>query len=333
MLSKNKNLLFCGEIPERSSPIKTLAEALVGQGFVCDFSYEIELKSTRRWLQAVRRCDAIVTVAYTGPKSLRVRQLALAAVLGKPIIRWWVGSDALIVLKDSDARRGARQLDKFVKANVVVAPHMVSELRTIPIKSLCIPSVVGDSAFLPADKGSPPRAFLVYLPTDRHTHYCGDLIEEVVKLCPSIKFVIVGDDSHSFTRYTNVQSLGWVDDLSAVWPSVGGLLRITTHDGLPRMVLEALQRGKYVIYSWPYPGCWRANTLDEIVTAIGRFRKVSSPNQEGLEAVSQLLTPPPEERFAELLRRHIEPLSLWRRTMAFASVALLSRRAGLGLYT
>ena len=34
----------------------------------------------------------------------------------------------------------------------------------------------------------------------------------------------------------------------------GCILRVTQHDGLPRMLIEGLLRGMYAIYAWPLAG-------------------------------------------------------------------------------
>ncbi len=65
--------------------------------------------------------------------------------------------------------------------------------------------------------------------------------------------------------------------MKPVYDRVGCLLRVTAHDGLPRMIIEALLLGKYVIYS---------HHLD-------RFRRAASPNTGGITAISAFFTPRP----------------------------------------
>ena len=52
------------------------------------------------------------------------------------------------------------------------------------------------------------------------------------------------------------------------------MLRLTEHDGMPRMVLDCLLRGKYVIFAWPCPGCWLARNEEEVQQRIDEFRRV-----------------------------------------------------------
>src|ERR1041385_6635753 len=91
-----RTLLFVGETPERSSPSLTAARVLkerAGYDFI--FSERREFGSTRAWVQLLRACDAVVVVLYDPPVRFLRRQIALATLLSKPVVRWWVGSDVL----------------------------------------------------------------------------------------------------------------------------------------------------------------------------------------------------------------------------------------------
>jgi hypothetical protein len=59
-----------------------------------------DLADTASWLKLVKPCDALVVVLYTAPERFMRRQIALAALLSKPVVRWWVGSDVLNVVQN-----------------------------------------------------------------------------------------------------------------------------------------------------------------------------------------------------------------------------------------
>src|SRR5205823_1878828 len=134
-----------------------------------------------------------------------------------------------------------------------------------------------------------PKSLLVYLPSSRLEHYGEPLVRRAVEANPDVEFVVVADDTHALAGYPNVRSLGWVEDMGPILGQVGGLLRLTEHDGLPRMALECLQRGKYVIYSWPCPGCWLARTPAEVQQRIEEFRQAQDINREGVAAAERML--------------------------------------------
>lgn len=107
--------------------------------------------------------------------------------------------------------------------------------------------------------------------------------------------------------------MGWVSEMAEIWDSVGCLLRTTRHDGMSRMVLEALLWGKHVIFSWPFPGCVLAGSEDEVLRAIKDFRKLTSVNLNGISKVQELLTPDPGARFGSVLTDTLKERNLARR--------------------
>ncbi len=310
------NVLFVGELPDKAAPSLTLATVLGSFGFSTKFSEEAELKAPGLWAELLFWADVIIVVDYTGPGTFRLRQLARAAILGKPIIRWWVGSDVLHVLEEPRWQTGAKTLNCFTFTNIVVAPHLVEELASINISCSYIPSVI-----LPVPTEAevldnvPPNAVLIYLPSNRLDFYGVNVCEEMIKEYPEVKFKIVGDDSHSLAGYANVDSLGWVS-MDDVWQTIGALLRITQHDGMPRMVLEALSRGKYVIYSWPLSGCWQATAKAEVKEKLESFLQKTGPNRQGIEAVRQLMAEKPEQAFVGMILNALNRRNMWLRIRA-----------------
>jgi hypothetical protein len=296
-------VLIIGEEPQRSAPVRTLAEALRFHGVGVRFSHGVECVSTRAWVNEVLRADCVVCVTYHGFDFL-VRQIALAAALGRPVVRWWVGTDVLLCLEEPAVRSLAERLDRCVALNIAVAPHLVEELASVGIQARFVPSVL-EPRYIPDSSVSPTRSreILVYMPTGRGEFYREETIRQVIARNPDHKFVVVGDERHRFGQFANVRSLGWVEDMRPVLDQVGALLRITQHDGLPRMVLESLLRSHFVIYSWPLAGCWEARTAEEVQAALTRLRAAPAQNHEGREAALELLRPDPAVVFRDLLKR------------------------------
>lgn len=294
-------VLLAGENPVGSAPILTLSAALNDLGVTTILSDGAEMRSTREWLRLVRASDALIIVGYDGPNWFFIRQLALSASFGRPVLRWWVGSDVLWCL-DPALRGQARLLDRFCSANIAVAPHLVSELATIGIRAECVPSVLTPSMMGNADipQGPVPKAVLVYLPDHRAEFFGGPIVKEAIERHPDLEFVIVADRSHSLAHFPNVRSLGWVDDIAPVLERCGALLRVTQHDGLPRMVLESLLRARYVIYNWDLPGCWKADDSQSVHEALEKFTMTEYWNVEGRDAVMRSIQPNPAKRFKDI---------------------------------
>jgi hypothetical protein len=295
-----RKLLFVGESPQHSAPTLTAARALKARaGYESVFAEMRDLADTRTWLKLINACDALVLVLYAAPERFLRRQIALAALLSKPVVRWWVGSDVLSVVQDPRVRRAARAFDRVVRVNVAVAPHLVEELASAGVTATFLPSLLDPGHVSPVVGAQPRRSLLVYLPSSRKDFYGFDVVRQAVEDNVDVEFVILADETHSLADHPNVLSLGWVDDLDQIWDRVGGLLRITAHDGMPRMVLDALRREKHVIYAWPLAGCRLARTVDEVQAAVREFKSLRTPNRAGLAAVHDLLTPDPAVRFAQ----------------------------------
>jgi hypothetical protein len=237
--------------------------------------------------------------------------LAGAALFGRPLLRWWGGSDVLRCLRDPEAARNARWLDRFVRVNVATAPHLVEELASLGIRARFIPSVPATPPPDAEPRGPLPRAVLVYLPDSNPALYGEGVVRQAIRDNRDFTFFVVADRKHRFRGEPNVESLGWVNDLREVYDRVGALLRITQHDGMPRMVLESLRRGRYVIYAWPFPGCWRAVTSEEVNACFRRLRGLSEPNEEGLRAVIPFVEPDPAGIFASLILEQRPPGRRW----------------------
>lgn len=113
-------------------------------------------------------------------------------------------------------------------------------------------------------------------------------------------------------------------EMAGVYDRAGCILRVTKHDGLPRMLMERLLRGMYAIYSRPLSGCWEARTPEEIQRALVRYHATTAPNIAGREAMLGLLRSRPDERMAELIANARVPLASRGRALALAvRVALL----------
>ena len=294
----------------------------------CRFVVGDEVLDTARWLTTCRTATAIIVVAYDGPNEVLLRQLCLATAIARvPVVRWWVGTDVLRCITDPTMTRLARVLSRLSVYNVSVAPHLAGELKAIGILSEVIPSLsVFDPKLAPPPGAVLPRVVLTYLPTKRRRFYGAAAVEAAIKAHPNMDFIVLADEDHTLAHYKNVISMGWISDMDKIWPKVGCVLRMTEHDGLPRMVLDALARGKYAIYRWPLAGCWQAINDTDVGRLIERFQHVNTPNLAGLETARRLSTPDPSESFALLVKSARRKLRFAGRLFALWSAARITIR-------
>lgn len=301
---RSNRIIFLGERPVRSAPSLELGKVFVSKGFDVRFLNNLDLLSTYDFLMQIKGSIGIILVDYDFVP-FRLRQLCLARLIGVPVVKWWVGTDVYNALSSQRLQFLNRMLSSFA-FNIAVSPHLVDELRSIGIKSIFIPSVIYEPRISPSEYNL-GSSVLVYLPTNRKSFYRYDLIVSLIEKFDDINFIVIADEEHSLSRYSNVDSLGWVKDMSSVWPKVGCLLRITRHDGLPRMVIGALRRKKYVIYSWPLYGCWLAKNYDECAFYLRKFRSLNTYNKEAEYAFRKILGDiPPEEKFLSILKKRFK---------------------------
>ena len=268
---------------DRSEPIYDLARELNDLGVNVHVVDQALSAYTLKWLYFARRSGAFVFVRYhnSDDKFFFQRQLYRAKLLGCTVVRWWVGSDVLYSRESEQTLRVARAIDGAVDLNITVSPHLVTELGEIGIEAEYVPSFcdVGNSHNDPPSRL--PKGVLSYLPTKRKAFYGQEILITAIEDNPDLEFFIVGDESHSLQHYSNVTSLGWVEDMNDVWPRVGVLLRVTQHDGMPRMVLEALARYRYVIYSETFEGCWFGRSKEQVRQYLKTFKSLDKPNISG----------------------------------------------------
>lgn len=309
-------VLFVGEVPDTSAPSATLARALAEYGVESIYSRGVESRDTRDWLRLVTAADVIIVVKYGASNFFFRRQLSLAVAKGTPAIRWWVGTDVYNVLNDPDVQRSALLLNPLFARNLAVAPHLVDELSIAGIAAQFIPSVLNPKTDLAVEE-SGGRALLVYLPSKRREFYGASIVKAVIEEHRDVDFIVVADEPDALADLPNVTSLGWQADMQPIWNNAGGLLRITQHDGMPRMVLDALRQGKHVIYSWPFPGCILARSHEEVHLAVERFKMLlDQRNMEGMKAVEELLTPSPSAKYFEVIQDVLTERHTVRRLLA-----------------
>jgi len=282
-----EKVLIVGQRLSGSAPTLTLATQLNRIGIVTSYSEGIEGTSTRRWLKRVIEHDAIIFVEYCRPALHLQRQFHLAQLLGCPVIRWWVGTDVYNCLRSEEAAEAASRFDNAVSANIAVAPHLVGELAKVGISAAHVPSICSLPSE-PSDRRALDKNVLVYLPGERKEFYGRNEVLKAIEAHPELQFTVVADESHSLAHYRNVDSLGWVENMQTIWPRIGALLRITEHDGLPRMVLEALALKKQVLYSWPLQGCTLCRSGEDAISQLADFKRMARPNHAGPEAARQI---------------------------------------------
>ncbi len=209
--------------------------------------------------------------------------LSILRIMGKKTIIHWMGTDVL----DLSPTLGWC-VSKLVDRHLAYSTWLVEELRDKNVESTWLP-VLPPLEVVPTPL---PREFtvLVYLGgNESNIDFYGNVeLEGIVKELPDVRFLILGRVSNGDRiKSSNVQYLGGVgyEDMNAVYEKCTVLLRQTKHDGLAFMVLEALARGKYVVWSQKFPYCFEAVGISDAVEHLQRLRQVKDINTESINFI------------------------------------------------
>ena len=273
---------------------KMMAEYMTGDGWDFRFYPDEGAGNFARMAHDLVWCDIIYQIG--GRLSLG-KFLALAKFLGKDkIVVEWCGSDVLTA--QGELAKG--KTDPWVAKHIhhwADSESIATEIRVmgldceavIPLPTVSIPE---QAIPLPKDFG-----VLCYVPgTNRGELYGLDLILEVARLMPGIRFELVGlnqgtiaDPSANLGIHRRLPLLEFYRRAVVVW-------RPARHDGLSSMVLEALGYGRHVLWSYPFPGCTHVTSAEEARREIARLHELHKRghlevNSVGVQLVAREYAP------------------------------------------
>ena len=321
---------FVGESDNGLTPSSHNAQALASIGVSTAFDPS-ESKvgwRSRVWQETCRGADVIHVVTYSQCNWMLLRKLWRARMHGVQMVRYWVGSDCLWARHHGPSRRFAQALGHLGTLNLTVADHLVAELAAIGVEAHTIPVITPNISASVSPHPMPKEfAALCYLPTRRRAFYGGAVIDRLIKSMPTVRFIVLGDAATDYSRFDNVESPGFVDNLARTIGRSSVYLRPTCHDGMPRLILEALSHGRHVVASRPYPHCQHAKDADEFQRALRHLEGRAEFNLAGREWVCQHFeTRVTAQVLGDELRRCLEPgRSGLRRTGRRQAVAGIRR--------
>jgi hypothetical protein len=284
--------------------------------------------STLRAFWALRRADLLISFGGPGP-SVALAEAAFARSVHVLVV--WAGSDVLIAAENPfdlavTKRRGYD--------NVAVAPWLVEELATLGITASQLP--VG--AVTPVERIAPlPTSFrvLTYLPEPRRIFYGEERVYAIARQMPEITFTVLGPGRHNASAPPNVSFAGYVDDVPSHIDASTVLLRLTEHDGASILVLEALARGRHVVWTHDYPGVSCVTNAAQALVALKTLYERHcngelEPNTVGREFVRGNFAP---EDIARRIETHLDRLCEARDRGANGHRKRQVAVSGLGLFS
>lgn len=233
-------------VGSKGSNNEVVVDALKDRGFDVDYDENARTPS----LSKIRRAD-VVYGAYLQTCS---RYIAAAQILGKKTIVHFVGSDAYRYAREKGLHKLFWTL--VVRACPLifyVSPHL-SALVGRPGPSLPFPIRV--DLFKRPESPHHERDILYYCPggVENARIYRLDWILDYAKDNPDEKITIIGNTAHPAqcdTSLPNVEVIPFVpyDRMTDIYARHRQLIRMTTEDGRPRMVDEAILSGLQVTFN------------------------------------------------------------------------------------
>jgi len=242
-----------------------------------DREQELRHWSLARWWSesAPWTCDVLHVLGWRNLWNLWVA----ARLRGMPVVFHWLGSDVSSFLRSPRwSRVVGPALNALIAVHLADSPALVGELRSVGIYAKAF--TVGTSSFhniqiMPL----PDRpCALAMLRPNKFEFYGGKKVLEMAAAAPDINWLIVAHDGTGLPRLPNVEYLGNVEEMEPVYRRATVLVRLTAHDGIGQMVLEALARGRHVVWSHPMPHCRLARTADAALREVRAAIALDSPN-------------------------------------------------------
>jgi glycosyltransferase involved in cell wall biosynthesis len=202
---------------------------------------------------------------------------------GFKLNRYWIGGD---VLSLNNMHRSKSifhiWLNKllfdfhFTTSEWLTKELMENGLRSIPVpfSSICCPDHHPIAEFPPK-----PLRVVFYSIEDCDHIYQPKFIQKCADMLPEVEFICCGNKKLGIFG-KNIRNMGLIEShkMMDLYASSHCLLRVTTHDGFARSILEALSYGLYVITNQPIPYTEQVADVQSAVTAIRRIDKLGVRN-------------------------------------------------------
>jgi hypothetical protein len=226
-----------------------VAEVLRSNGIDAEWTDRVRIPSLRKIL----RCGIVYGI-YLQTCS---RYILAAKLLGRKTIVHFVGSDAYWVERELSSwrQRYWRYVLRHCDLLFYVSPHLEAMIGR---KGVVLPFPIATEAFKQGKllQVTPDRDVLYYCPSGEANEkiYRLSWIIEYAKTHPQEKITIIGNVAHQAnytTQLPNLEVIPFVErsQMPAMYRRHKRLIRMTTEDGLPRMVHEALLCGLQVTFN------------------------------------------------------------------------------------
>ena len=302
MMNKGNNttsILLTGSVPYWNT---VAGDLLSRTGYSCEILGPGQWLTFLKWFLTgkLRRFDLVYQVCAVNNWPVAF----FLSLMNKPYMLHWIGSDVLS-FREKKAAKGwrkwivSRLAYRQARQHLADSAYLLDELKSLRIDASVVKLL---PCRIETDVMPLPEtcSVLAYWHDEREEFYRGKRIYALAEMFPQVVFRIAKANKTTSFVPSNVAFLGQCEDMESVYRDTSVFIRTPEHDSLSAMVLEALSRGRYVIYNKSdVPGCHYADSVEECANALREIMQKTEPNYEGARFVRENFNPAREARKLE----------------------------------
>lgn len=255
------------------------------------------------FVHGLRHCDVVYCV-FCPPQVWKYAKVAHA--FKKKFMGHWIGSDVRLLGEGVTSAEKVKQIDY----NFVCFRPLQKVLQSKGLTSTILPITPFKTMKFDLDEMPAEHGVLVYMPDGKEEYYGLSTMLPVMERYQDVPFYVVANhNKDQFNGLPNVHVLGTLgpDEMNELYKKISILLRVHVSDGLSMMVLEALGKGKKVIWDQEFDRCYPGATTEQMMDSMSKILEASpTPDVEAHEFVVETFTP---EKYLEIFRCGIESVT------------------------
>lgn len=270
-----------------------MGNSFFGKRIVNSLSKKISiifLYSSLKDINFMRKNKNIKIIHYIGSPTVSfhgILSLIRLRIFGKKIIIHWIGADSWMATNEFFPKIFTKLFKNQIALHISIEKKLANRIKAIGINTIIHPLPV--ATHFKMESLPIKKQILVYAPdmTDYYwNRFNGEIIKKIVNEFKDIHFIIIRNSGKYFNE-SNVECHEWIDNMEEIYKKIISVIRISTHDGQPGSIIEALSMGRHFIFSQEFPFCKKATNFEELKNAINEIFDKPTLNIEGSKYVNE----------------------------------------------
>jgi len=226
------------------------------------------------------------------------RKMTVAHLFRKRVVCHWIGTDVREVTEGKINAKRLRKMDKHLSCFEPLQQQLIRSGLLSDVVPIVPFNVDFNICGIPTH-----HRVLIYMPKGKEGEYGYNEIMPAIKKFPYLQFdIVANDDKNKFENLDNVKLWGWVDHstMDEIYNNVSIILRIHLNDGLSMSVLEAMAKGKKIIWNCKFEYCFPGSTTEEIVNSLNEI--ISIPPEVDIAAHNYIVENYSKDKILEMYK-------------------------------